>query len=72
MGLHRLPLSHGDRVGWVFQEQRPFREGRLEDDAFEVAAVRRDLGMRLMLAVAFAVSAEGRGAIVIRSVAPDH
>ena len=72
LGLHRLPLSHGGRVGWVFEEQRPFREGRLEDDAFELVSVRRDLGVRSMLAVAFAVSVERRGVIVIRSVAPDH
>ena len=72
LGLLQLPLSHSGRVGWVFQQQRPFRDGRLEDDAFELVTVRRDLGVRSMLAAAFAVSQEGRGVIVIRSVAPDH
>src|ERR1051326_1299096 len=72
LGLHRLPLSHGGRVAWVFQEQRPFREGRLEEDAYELVAIRLDLGVRSTLAAPLAVSAERRGVIVVRSIVPDH
>jgi hypothetical protein len=72
LGLHRLLPSHGGRVCWVFQQQRPLREGRLEDDAFEVVSVCRDLGVRLILAIALAASAErlrarASGTILVRS-----
>ncbi len=72
LGLHRLPLSHGGRIAWVFQQQQPFREGRAQDDAFELVAIRHDLDVRSTLAVPFAVSSECRGVLVVRSVAPDH
>jgi DNA-binding CsgD family transcriptional regulator len=70
--LDRLPLSHSGRIGWVFQEQQPFRDGCVQDDAFELAAVRRDLGIRSTLAAPFEVSAECRGVLVVRSVVPEN
>jgi DNA-binding CsgD family transcriptional regulator len=72
LDLHRLPLSHGGRLAWVFQQQQPFRDGCVEDDAFEVVGIRHDLGVRSTLAVPFAVSAECRGVLVVRSIAADH
>jgi DNA-binding CsgD family transcriptional regulator len=72
LDLHRLPLSHGGRLAWAFQQQQPFRDGSVEDDAFELVGIRHDLGVRSTLAVPFAVSAECRGVLVVRSVAPDH
>ena len=61
LALQQLPLSHGGRVTWVFQQQQPFCDGRVDDDAFELDAVRRWLGIRSTLAVPFAVSAESVG-----------
>ena len=72
LGLQQLPLSHGGRVAWVFQQQQPFYDGRVENDTFELVAVRHDLGVRSTLAVPFAVSAEQRGVLVVRSVTPDQ
>ena len=72
LGLQHLPLSHGGRIGWVYQQQQPFRDGHVEDDVFELLALRRDLGVRSTLAVPFAVSTEHRGVLVVRSVRPDH
>ena len=72
LGLEHLPLSHGGRVGWVYQQRQPFRDGHVEDDAFELLALRRDLGIRSTLAVPFAVSVQRRGVLVVRSTEPDH
>ncbi|HEY1294223.1 MAG TPA: LuxR C-terminal-related transcriptional regulator, partial [Chloroflexota bacterium] len=72
LGLHHLPLSDGGRVAWVFQQQQAFRDGHVEDDMFELPAVRHQLGVRSTLAVPFAVSAGRRGVLVVRSVAPDQ
>ena len=72
LGLQRLPLSHGGRVGWVYEQQQPFRDGHVEHDAFELLPLRRDLGVRSTLAVPFAVSVQWRGVLVVRSIEPDH
>lgn len=48
------------------------RDGRVQDDAFELVAVRRDLGVQSTLAVPIAVSDDCRGVLVVRSAAPDH
>jgi DNA-binding CsgD family transcriptional regulator len=72
LDLHHLPLSHGGRLAWVFEQQQAFRDGSVEDDAFELVGIRHDLGVRSTLAVPFAESAERRGVLVIRSLAPDH
>ena len=72
LGLHHLPLSHGGRIAWVYQEQEPFRDGRVEDDTFELLAVRRDLGVQSTLAVPLAVAEDCRGVLVVRSAAPEH
>jgi GAF domain-containing protein len=72
LGLDQLPLSHGGRVAWVFQQQEGFRDGRVQDDPFELVAIRRDLGVRSTLAVPFALPNEPRGVFAVRSVAPDH
>ncbi len=71
LGLHHLPLAHGGRIAWVYQQQQPFRDGRVQDDAFELLAVRRDLGVRSTLAVPIAVSDDCRGVLVVRSAALD-
>lgn len=72
LDLQQLPLSHGGRIAWVFQQQQPFCDGHVEDDAFELIAVRRDLGVRSTLAVPFAVAAAHQGVVVVRSSAPEH
>ncbi len=72
LGLHHLPLSHGGRIAWVYLQQQPFRDGHVEDDAFELVAVRRDLGVHSTLAVPIAVSDDCRGVLVVRSAEPDH
>ncbi len=72
LGLDLLPLSHGGRVAWVFEAGRPCCDGHVEDDAFELIGVRRDLGVRSSLAVPFGVSPHCRGVLVVMSVAPEH
>lgn len=72
LGLELLPLSHGGRVAWVFQQQQGFRDGHVEDDTFELLAVRHDLGIRSTLAVPFTVPSAWRGVLVVRSVEPDQ
>ena len=72
LGLHRLPLSHGGRVAWVFQQHRPYRSGRVEEDQFELLGVRRDLGIRSTIAVPLDVSSGQRGVLLASSIQPDY
>lgn len=72
LGLNRLPLSRGGRVAWVFQERRPYRSGRVEDDGFELEGVRRDLGIRSTIAVPLDLQSGECGVLLVSSVQPEY
>ncbi|HEV7663300.1 MAG TPA: GAF domain-containing protein, partial [Chloroflexota bacterium] len=72
LGLHRLHVSHGGRVAWVFQEHQPFRSGRVDEDQFELEGVRRDLGIRSTIAVPLDVPLGPRGVLLVSSTQPDY
>jgi DNA-binding CsgD family transcriptional regulator len=72
LGLDRLLLSQGGRAAWVFQERRPFRDGHVQQDSFELIGIRRDLGVRSTLAVPFEISGQHRGVLLVSSLEPEH
>ena len=72
LGLHRLPMRRGGRIAWVFQEGRPFRDGHVEADQYELIDVRRELGVRSTLAVPFQVDPDKRGVLMVSSAQPEH
>ncbi|GAC1316007.1 MAG: hypothetical protein NVSMB2_08380 [Chloroflexota bacterium] len=72
LGLNRVPLSHGGRVAWVFQQHRPFYSGRVDEDQFELLGVRRDLGIRSTIAVPLDVQSGQRGVLLASSTQPDY
>jgi DNA-binding CsgD family transcriptional regulator len=72
LGLDRLPLRNGGRAAWVFREKRAHRNGHVEDDELELPGVRRDLGVRSMIAVPFGVAPAHRGVLQAASRQPDR
>jgi DNA-binding CsgD family transcriptional regulator len=72
LGLDRLALRNGGRAAWVFREKRAHRDGHVEDDDLELAGIRRDLGVRSMIAVPFEVAPAHRGVLQVASRQPDH
>lgn len=72
LGLHELPLTHSGRVGWVFQQGRPFRDGHVDNDALELYAVRSHLGVRSTLAAPLEITPDERGVLLVQSTVPEH
>jgi GAF domain-containing protein len=52
----------------VFQEKRPYCDGHVENDLFELEDVRGELGIRSTIAVPLDVSHSLRGVLVVCSI----
>jgi DNA-binding CsgD family transcriptional regulator len=72
LGLHRLHLSNGGRVAWVFREKRAFRDGHVEDDRIELPAIRRELGVRSTIAAPIHDWSGSPGVLLASSPQPEH
>lgn len=73
LGLDRLPLSHGGRAAQVYRTREPFMTGDAASDREEVAALARELGVRSVIDVPFAIGQTGRhGVLSIASAEPNR
>src|SRR5215207_1721188 len=72
LGLHRLHVSNGGRVAWVFREKRLFRHGHIEEDDVELEGVRRVLGVRSTIAAPIQVWSGQAGFLIASSRQPEH
>ncbi len=71
LGLDRLPLANGGRAAEVFATGRPYRGGRVDEDAGELAGIKGALGIRSALMAPFLVAGERRGLLQVDSARPD-
>lgn len=70
-GLHLLPLANGGRAVQVFEQGRPFLNGRTDQDVDEVPGIREVLGVRSTVAVPLMVRGATRGVLMSASAEPD-
>ncbi len=72
LGLNRLPITHGGRVAWVFQNKRPYCDGHADQDAFELVGIRQGLGVRSTMAVPLTMSSGQEGVLLVSAVEAEH
>ena len=72
LGLDHLPLANGGRTARIFEDKRPFRDGRVQDDRDELLGIVRDLGVRSTIGVPLELGDNLRGVLVVASATPDY
>lgn len=72
LGLDVLPLANGGRAAWVFLHGVSFITGHSEDDPEELAAVKRDLGVRSSVMVPLLSDTRRRGVLSVTSQEPER
>jgi DNA-binding CsgD family transcriptional regulator len=72
LGLNRLPVAHGGRVGWIFQHWQPYIDGDVQADPVELVGVRRDLGVQSTVGTPLEIAADQRGVLLMASALPDR
>jgi two-component system, OmpR family, sensor kinase len=71
IGLDRQQVANGGRAVEVFQTGKPHLDGRVDEDAHELAGVKRALGVRSQVVVSLEVDGARRGTLSAQSAQPD-
>ena len=71
IGMDRLPLANGGRTVEVFQTRTPRLDGRVEEDAGELAGVKDGLGVRSAMDTPLEVGGHVRGVLSVVAQTPD-
>jgi signal transduction histidine kinase len=71
IGMNRLPLANGGRNVEVFQTRTPYLDGRVDEDAGELAGIKDGLGVRSSMATPLEVGGHVRGVLSVVSVTAD-
>lgn len=71
LGLDRLPLANGGRSVQVFETDKPFLSGHLDEDPEELVGIKHRLGVKSALLVPLPIGERTRGVLGVSSAQYD-
>jgi two-component system, OmpR family, sensor kinase len=71
LGLDILPIANGGRVVWVYENNKTFCTGRLDEDPEELRGVKNALKIKSKIGVPINIGGRTRGMVMIASTQPN-